>query len=158
MAPHSSTLAWKIPWMEEPGRLLLRLATPSIFRYFHRISLCIYSSDSSSLWVFSGVLCRSCAALLPLPVPCAQPNPLTCPSDSLCRTWPLPVWLPRPGDALLCLYQSRDDLQWNPPNWPDERPCPTCITNILGAMPKLWLFCVYWSFRKIWVIKQGREK
>ena len=20
-APHSSTLAWKIPWMEEPGRL-----------------------------------------------------------------------------------------------------------------------------------------
>ena len=23
MAPHSSTLAWKIPWMEEPGRLQL---------------------------------------------------------------------------------------------------------------------------------------
>ena len=22
MAPHSSTLAWKIPWMEEPGRSL----------------------------------------------------------------------------------------------------------------------------------------
>ena len=22
MAPHSSTVAWKIPWMEEPGRLL----------------------------------------------------------------------------------------------------------------------------------------
>ena len=21
MAPHSSTLAWKIPWLEEPGRL-----------------------------------------------------------------------------------------------------------------------------------------
>ena len=21
MAPHSTTLAWKIPWMEEPGRL-----------------------------------------------------------------------------------------------------------------------------------------
>ena len=21
MAPHSSTLAWKIPWTEEPGRL-----------------------------------------------------------------------------------------------------------------------------------------
>ena len=21
MAPHSSSLAWKIPWMEEPGRL-----------------------------------------------------------------------------------------------------------------------------------------
>ena len=23
MAPHSSTLAWKIPWTEEPGRLVL---------------------------------------------------------------------------------------------------------------------------------------
>ena len=22
MAPHSSTLAWEIPWMEEPGELL----------------------------------------------------------------------------------------------------------------------------------------
>ena len=22
MAPHSSTLAWKIPWAEEPGRLV----------------------------------------------------------------------------------------------------------------------------------------
>ena len=21
MAPHSSTLAWKLPWMEKPGRL-----------------------------------------------------------------------------------------------------------------------------------------
>ena len=31
MAPHSSTLAWKIPWTEEPGRLqsmgLLRVNT-----------------------------------------------------------------------------------------------------------------------------------
>ena len=24
MAPHSSTLAWKIPWAEEPGRLQSR--------------------------------------------------------------------------------------------------------------------------------------
>ena len=34
MAPHSSTLAWKIPWMEEPGRLqsmgLLRLGHDSV--------------------------------------------------------------------------------------------------------------------------------
>ena len=25
MAPHSSTLAWKIPWMEEPGGLPINL-------------------------------------------------------------------------------------------------------------------------------------
>jgi len=44
MAPHSSTLAWKIPWAEEPGRLLamglLRVGhdwvTPlSLFTFMH---------------------------------------------------------------------------------------------------------------------------
>ena len=44
MAPHSSTLAWKIPWMEEPGGLqsmgLLRIghgwATSfSLFTFMH---------------------------------------------------------------------------------------------------------------------------
>ena len=41
MAPHSSTLAWKIPWMEEPGRLQStgldtseRLPFPFPFHYF----------------------------------------------------------------------------------------------------------------------------
>ena len=29
MAPHSSTLAWKIPWTEEPGRLQSRGVTQS---------------------------------------------------------------------------------------------------------------------------------
>ena len=29
MAPHSSTLAWKIPWMEEPGRLQSMRVTKS---------------------------------------------------------------------------------------------------------------------------------
>ena len=44
MAPHSSTLAWKIPWMEEPGRLQsmgsLRVGhdwvtSPSLFTFLH---------------------------------------------------------------------------------------------------------------------------
>ena len=44
MAPHSSTLAWKIPWMEEPGRLqsmrLLgvrcdRATSLSLFTFMH---------------------------------------------------------------------------------------------------------------------------
>ena len=44
MAPHSSTLAWKIPWMEEPGRLqsmgLLRVGhdwatSLSLFTFTH---------------------------------------------------------------------------------------------------------------------------
>ena len=45
MAPHSSTLAWKIPWMEEPGGLqsmgLLRVGQDSVtslslFTFVHR--------------------------------------------------------------------------------------------------------------------------
>ena len=44
MAPHSSTLAWKIPWMEEPGRLqsmgLLRVSTTEQL-HFHFSLSCI---------------------------------------------------------------------------------------------------------------------
>ena len=46
MAPHSSTLAWKIPWMEEPGRLqsmgckesdmTKRLLSPFTFMHWRR--------------------------------------------------------------------------------------------------------------------------
>ena len=44
MAPHSSTLAWKIPWMEEPGRLQAmgwlrvrhdRATSLSLFTFMH---------------------------------------------------------------------------------------------------------------------------
>ena len=39
MAPHSSTLAWKIPWTEEPGRLQskwsLRVRHDQVTSYFH---------------------------------------------------------------------------------------------------------------------------
>ena len=44
MAPHSSTLAWKIPWMAEPGRLQSmeslrvgydRAASLSLFTFMH---------------------------------------------------------------------------------------------------------------------------
>ena len=39
MATHSSILAWKIPWMEEPGRLQTRLSDFTFFPlYVHRIS------------------------------------------------------------------------------------------------------------------------
>ena len=45
MAPHSSTLAWKIPWMEEPSRLQSmgslrvrhdRATSLSLFTFMHR--------------------------------------------------------------------------------------------------------------------------
>ena len=37
MAPHSSTLAWKIPWTEEPGRLQSRLSDFTFTFHFHAL-------------------------------------------------------------------------------------------------------------------------
>ena len=43
MAPHSSSLAWKIPWMEEPGRLQsmgsrrVRLSDFTLTFHFHAL-------------------------------------------------------------------------------------------------------------------------
>ena len=52
MAPHSSTLAWKIPWMEEPGGLqpmeLLRVGMTERL-HFHFSLLCIGEGNGNPL-------------------------------------------------------------------------------------------------------------
>ena len=52
MAPHSSTLAWKIPWLEEPGRLQskgsLRLDTTEQL-HFHFSLSCIGAGNGNPL-------------------------------------------------------------------------------------------------------------
>ena len=52
MAPHSSTLAWKIPWMEEPGRLQsmgsLRVGTTERL-HFHFSLSCIGDGNGNPL-------------------------------------------------------------------------------------------------------------
>ena len=52
MAPHSSTFAWKIPWMEEPGRLqsmgLLELDTTERL-HFHFSLSCIGEGNGNPL-------------------------------------------------------------------------------------------------------------
>ena len=52
MAPHSSTLAWKIPWMEEPGRLqsmgLLRVGHTERL-HFHFSLSCIGEGNGNPL-------------------------------------------------------------------------------------------------------------
>ena len=61
MAPHSSTLAWKIPWMEEPGRLqsmgLLRVghnwATSFTF-HFHALEKEMATHSSILAWRIPG--------------------------------------------------------------------------------------------------------
>jgi len=52
MAPHSSTLAWKIPWMEEPGGLqsMGSLQSDRIERlYFHFSLSCIGEGNGNPL-------------------------------------------------------------------------------------------------------------
>ena len=48
MAPHSSTLAWKIPWMEEPGRLR-SMGSLRERLHFHFSLSCIGEGNSNPL-------------------------------------------------------------------------------------------------------------
>ena len=59
MAPHSSTLAWKIPWMEEPGRLQsmgsLRVGHDFTFPFhFHALEKEMANHSSVLAWRISG--------------------------------------------------------------------------------------------------------
>ena len=51
MAPHSSTLAWKIPWMEEPGRLqsMGSLRVEHNWLHFHFSLSCIGEGNGNPL-------------------------------------------------------------------------------------------------------------
>ena len=62
MAPHSSTLAWKIPWVEEPGRLQVHGVAKSrtrlsVFTFtFHSRTLEDVATHSSVLaWRIPGM-------------------------------------------------------------------------------------------------------
>ena len=59
MAPHSSTLAWKIPWMEEPGRLqsmgLLRVGHDFTF-HFHALEKEMATHSSVLAWRIPGTV------------------------------------------------------------------------------------------------------
>ena len=59
MAPHSSTLAWKIPWTEEPGRLQsmgslaksqTRLSNFTFTFHFHALEKEVATHSSTLLW------------------------------------------------------------------------------------------------------------
>ena len=61
MAPHSSTLAWKIPWMEEPGRLqsmgLLsrtRLSDFTFTFHFHALEKDVATDSRVLAWRIPG--------------------------------------------------------------------------------------------------------
>ena len=59
MAPHSSTLAWKIPWMEEPSRLQsmgsLRVRHDFTFIFhFHALEKAMAPHSSILAWRIPG--------------------------------------------------------------------------------------------------------
>ena len=60
MAPHSSTLAWKIPWTEEHGRLLsmgslrVRLSDFSFTTHFHALEKEMATHSSVLAWRIPG--------------------------------------------------------------------------------------------------------
>ena len=62
MAPHSSTLAWEIPWLEEPGRLqsmgLLksrtRLSDFTFISHFHALEKEMATHSSVLAWRIPG--------------------------------------------------------------------------------------------------------
>ena len=64
MAPHSSTLAWRIPWTEEPGKLqsmgLLRVGHDFIFTFtftfhFHSLEKEMATHSSILAWRIPGM-------------------------------------------------------------------------------------------------------
>ena len=59
MAAHSSTLAWKIPWMEEPGRLYspwswTRLSNLTFIFHFHELKKEMANHSSIIAWRIPG--------------------------------------------------------------------------------------------------------
>ena len=58
MAPHSSTLAWKIPWMEEPGGLWsmgsLRLSDFTFTFHFNALEKEMATHSSVLAWRIPG--------------------------------------------------------------------------------------------------------
>ena len=92
MAPHSSTLAWKIPWTEEPGGLqtwLYHLASSSLQITTHRTNpsvisshyLGLYSPQRTFLYIYALLLLFSHSAQLCLilcnPMNCSTPSYLS---------------------------------------------------------------------------------
>ena len=62
MAPHSSTLAWKIPWMKEPGRLQsvgsqsqTRLSDLTFTFHFHALEKEMATHSSVLAWRIPGM-------------------------------------------------------------------------------------------------------
>ena len=96
MAPHSSTLAWKIPWMKEPGGLQsLGLQSRTRLSDFTSL-LCVWSCTTSRAKAINHLhfhMKLYCKSFLPIGFP--QQQKILCPGERSCLTgffffFPLP--------------------------------------------------------------------
>ena len=55
MAPHSSALAWKIPWTEEPGRLQSMGSTQRLHFHFDALEKEMATHSSVLAWRIPGM-------------------------------------------------------------------------------------------------------
>ena len=136
MAPHSSTLAWKIPWMEEPGRLQ------------SMGSLTVGHDWATSLWLFTFMHGRRKW----------QPTPVFLPGESHGRgAWWAAVYvvaqsqtrLKRLSSSSSPCYRSASVLSsshfliCNPDHDPMKHYFPNLSAhwNSLGGIPNYWCLC-----------------
>ena len=134
MAPHSSTLAWKIPWTKEPGGLQslgsLRVGHDWMTSHFHYLLSCIGEGNG---------------------------NPLQCSCLENSRdggAW----WA-----SVYGVTQSRTQLRWlssrNSPNYWIYMKFPLCcldlkgqITLDLGPVHLVWIMFICKSSQHYWYI------
>ena len=116
MAPHSSTLAWKIPWLEEPGRL------QSIG------SLRVGHDWGTSLSVFTFMQWRRKL----------QPTPVFLPGESQDGgAWWAAVYEVAQSRTRLKRLSSSSSIHMSPPSW-TSLPSPSPLKLILKAIPSYY--------------------
>ena len=115
MAPHSSTLAWKIPWMEEPGRLVhgvtksqTRLRDFTFTFHFHALKKEMATHSSVLAWRIPGMGGAWWAAVYGVAQSRTRLKRLSSSSRVIFEPWYL---IPRTHDLFGCCFNSEDLVQ-----------------------------------------------
>ena len=149
MAPHSSTLARKIPWMEEHGRLQsmrsqsrTRLSDFTYFPYMGEASI----SHSLMIEVVRERKHHGsfCASNIQWEVPQD--------AQSLQRFFHMKRSAPKPQDSQQALHSNSDTASGLLASCPGECSKPRCVDslNTCCTYYSLWIFCDYGWFLNCW--------
>ena len=134
MAPHSSTLAWRIPWTEEPGGLQpmgsqsqRRLSDFTFTFHFHAIDKEMATHSSVLAWRIPGT---------------GEP------------WWAAVYGVPQSRTRLKRL-SSRSKLSYLVPHWKESK-----LKEFQGSMTSWGRFCLFFVFeeRKDWLSHRNQDK